>query len=373
MGGWDRFGEWITTLAVAAMTWASGVLGPPAAPDVANAAEPVPTSLQGWSIDLPSDLESPVIELQTDDVETLDEGTPPSDTSTAQTDASAPIESNDNDLELLDQGTPPPTQATTTAPVGATSEPAPVVSAPAPAVAAPMAAETPAAPVVTGPVLPPGFGSGRVQVAAGNNGFPVGLEACHVGAVTGRAYVGIDCGNDDSFVGHAASFTDFPFVVEAPFPFNDSESATTPATSTVDDSPGASDGDLFVLNNTGNSDFFVEDPRVPNVETTGSRGSVVSLAQDTHQQPRERIARQDSHKSRAKHNGSSANAQRADSSNDDVNTASKDHKQKHHKQDKDKDTSNHKNKNDNHKDSKDKKSKHKNQKKDKNQNQGNKD
>ena len=264
MGGWDRFSEWVATLVVAAMTWTSGVLAPQPPHDAVSTADPVPAAMQAWAIALPAQLDSPQIEPQTDDVETLDEGAPPTATSTTtdQSGTSAPIEATgDQDIELLDQGTPPPTQVTTSEPVAVTSEPAPVSSEPAPVAAAPMSAETTsAAPVASGPVLPPGFGTGRVQVAAGNNGFPTGLANCHVGAVTGRAYVGIDCGDtDDAFVGHAASFTDFPFVVEAPFPFNDSnEPAGT--TSTVDDNPSAND--QFVLNNTGADSFFVRDPRV---------------------------------------------------------------------------------------------------------------
>jgi hypothetical protein len=77
----------------------------------------------------------------------------------------------------------------------------------------------PAAP--SGPVIPEGFGTGDVHVAAGSAGFPVGLEDCHVGAVTGRAYVGIDCGEgDSSVVGHAPSFEEFPFVLDESFPFS---------------------------------------------------------------------------------------------------------------------------------------------------------
>jgi hypothetical protein len=42
-----------------------------------------------------------------------------------------------------------------------------------------------------------------------------------VGAVTGRAYVGIDCGDgsENMFVGHAPSFEEFPFVLDENFPF----------------------------------------------------------------------------------------------------------------------------------------------------------
>jgi hypothetical protein len=74
----------------------------------------------------------------------------------------------------------------------------------------------------SGPFLPQGFGTGNVHVATGSAGFPIGLEECHVGAVTGRAYVGIDCGDESetSFVGHAPSFEEFPFVLADNFPFD---------------------------------------------------------------------------------------------------------------------------------------------------------
>jgi hypothetical protein len=77
------------------------------------------------------------------------------------------------------------------------------------------------APAATnGPFVPEGFGTGSVHVSTGAAGFPVGLEDCHVGAVTGRAYVGIDCGDGrGSFVGHAPSFEEFPFVLDESFPF----------------------------------------------------------------------------------------------------------------------------------------------------------
>jgi hypothetical protein len=70
--------------------------------------------------------------------------------------------------------------------------------------------------------VPEEVGTGSVHVATGAAGFPVGLEGCHVGAVTGRAYVGIDCGDDggSSFVGHAPSFEEFPFVLDESFPFD---------------------------------------------------------------------------------------------------------------------------------------------------------
>jgi hypothetical protein len=168
------------------------------------------TEIRAQADDLP-DIEQ-VGEGETEDQEALDEGAPPAQ--------------DGDDVELLDQGAPP---ATAAAPPADTAT-APLATAAAPvadsATVAPVdsgAVYTAPAPAATGPVLPPGFGSGRVRASAGRFGFPVGLENCHVGAVTGRAYVGIDCGEDgegdSDVVGHAPSFEDFPFVLEAEFPF----------------------------------------------------------------------------------------------------------------------------------------------------------
>jgi len=128
----------------------------------------------------------------TEDVELLDQGPPPAD---------------DQDVELLDQG--PQTITTTESPTVDADSPVPVTTYVAPVDA-------------TVPVVPEGFGTGDVHVATGSAGFPVGLEDCHVGAVTGRAYVGVDCGDGtgDLFVGHAPSFEEFPFVLEESFPFD---------------------------------------------------------------------------------------------------------------------------------------------------------
>jgi hypothetical protein len=90
---------------------------------------------------------------------------------------------------------------------------------------------------MNGPVVPAGFGTGSVQVAAGGAGFPVGLEDCHVGAVTGRAFVGIDCGEGggSSFVGHAPSFEEFPFVLDQSFPFDRESVFADPGTAQSED------------------------------------------------------------------------------------------------------------------------------------------
>ena len=78
--------------------------------------------------------------------------------------------------------------------------------------------------VDTGPHLPDGFGEGQVLVSTGSGAFPPGLDECHVAAVTGRAYVGIDCDEEgSSFVGHAPSFDEFPFVTDEDFPFDNDD------------------------------------------------------------------------------------------------------------------------------------------------------
>ena len=143
------------------------------------------------------------------DVETLDEGAP------QPTVTAAP---SGEDVETLDQGLPP--AAAPAQPAGAMTSAAPTYEA-APAPSAANAAPAPAQP--TGAALPPGFGTGQVHVSAGRFGFPVGLESCHVGAVTGRAYVGLGCDGGNDMVGHARSFNDFPFVPAASFPFEGDE------------------------------------------------------------------------------------------------------------------------------------------------------
>ena len=153
-------------------------------------------------------------EKQTDS-ETLDAGAPPPATSTTTSAA--------EDVETLDQGSPPVTSSgpppaeVTSPPVGSVAGTyvAPVSLAEAPSYAAPS--------VTTGPAIPPDFGTGHVHVGAGVSEFPVGLASCHVGTITGRAYVGVDCPNGDSVVGFAPSLNDFPFVLQADFPFEGDE------------------------------------------------------------------------------------------------------------------------------------------------------
>jgi hypothetical protein len=155
------------------------------------------------------------------------------------------------------------------------------------------------APAAASPALPPGFGTGRVHAVAGRGDTPVGLADCHVGAVTGRAYVGLDCGDDEgsSFVGHAPSFEAFPFVLEAEFPFEGDEAFfTNPSFPFGEDeelavavSPDdSSDSDIFVSARGGNRERDDEASTAPVIETGGE--STVSLAQRTRdREPRVRV------------------------------------------------------------------------------------
>ena len=214
MSSWERVGDWIAAAAVASFAWVSGLVVPGAPADASTAIVEVPaenqlTSVIRWA---QAEDEPPIEQVGegTDgDVETLDDAAPPSDVVDTTEDVElldqGPPVDDEQDVELLDQGpqaiTAPVSPAPTVLTVPVTTYVAPVHSA--------------------APFIPEGFGTGEVHVATGSAGFPVGLEDCHVGAVTGRAYVGIDCGDDTGnlVVGHAPSFEEFPFVLEENFPF----------------------------------------------------------------------------------------------------------------------------------------------------------
>ncbi|MBA2595886.1 MAG: hypothetical protein H0V00_04585 [Chloroflexia bacterium] len=157
------------------------------------------------------------------DAENLDDGeaTPlistPSDQETL--DNKATPETPQGDTELLDQGTPYVATDVSVAPVATTYA--------APSTETTVTYVEPASPPPAGPVVPAGFGTGQVLVAAGQSTFPAGLGECHVGVVTGRAYVGIDCGEGTSVVGHAPTYQDFPFYPAVGFPFEGDESFFT--------------------------------------------------------------------------------------------------------------------------------------------------
>src|SRR5215212_3970632 len=212
-----------------------------------------------------------------EDVETLDEAAPPPvevDTieDTELLDQGPPV-NVEEDVELLDQGSPPATAAEAPAP-STTMTSVPETTSVAPA-------------ATTGPVVPEGFGTGNVHVTTGTAEFPVGLEDCHVGAVTGRAYVGIDCGEGDgsSFVGHAPSFQDFPFVLDQSFPFNRESVFASPGAGQLDDNtqilvsaargaPFDDNGDAPVIRTSGASSVEFEQRaqgRNPRIESENGR------------------------------------------------------------------------------------------------------
>ncbi|MGH2615655.1 MAG: hypothetical protein ACRDJC_10485 [Thermomicrobiales bacterium] len=324
MTAWDQLGAWLSTLIVASLTWVIGAL----APDMAspqNATTPgaaLPSFMLGWA----QEVDQPPIEQVgegTDDVETLDEGAPPVDDGQAvdeeTLDAGLPPAAPADDVETLDQGAPPaaapaaqPVDTTYVAPVADTTT---TYVAPEPAAA-------------TGPVLPEGFGTGRVHAAAGRTGVPVGLEDCHVGAVTGRAYVGVDCGEDGaaSFVGHAPSFEAFPFVLEAEFPFEGDEAfftdpnfpfgddAELTAAAARDDEDDA-DTDVFVSAGRGARDSADDDSSDPVVEAPATT-SVQFAQRARDREPRVRIddrganRKKDSGKGRS--NNAGVNAENSD-------------------------------------------------------------
>lgn len=198
------------------------------------------------------------------DTETLDQGSPPA--------------ASGDDVETLDQGAPP---AGVPAPVtdGA------VLNAPAAAPAATdMSYSEPA-----GPRLPPGFGEGRVMVSNNPRGYPVGLEPCAVGAVSGRAYVGVKCGeNSDPVVGHS-TYDNFPWVIDPGFPFEPgADVVTDPSFPFDENSPffesfqdRTTDSDVVVL--VAPRGFPFNDESDANSNSTDaptvSRGGVVSMAQ----------------------------------------------------------------------------------------------
>jgi hypothetical protein len=217
VSNWEQFTEMVAALAVASFAWISSVVGPagstglPAQASASTLDQNELGSIMRWA---QQEDEPPIEQVgeDTQDVETLDEAAPPAEEGDPAEDVElldqGPPAGTQDDVELLDQGP-------STAPVAESTAPSTVTTEPVTTFVAPTA--------TSGPFVPEGFGTGSVHVATGAAGFPVGLEDCHVGAVTGRAYVGIDCGDGggSSFVGHAPSFEEFPFVLDESFPFDE--------------------------------------------------------------------------------------------------------------------------------------------------------
>ncbi|HZA93874.1 MAG TPA: hypothetical protein VE420_14720 [Gemmatimonadales bacterium] len=241
MSNWEQFSDWIATLAVASFAWFSGVAAdaPASLSAATGSSAPAETQLNSIMRWMQQEEDPPIEQVGEDaaedvetldeeagDVETLDEAEPPADEVDTEEDIElldqGPPAGAQDDVELLDQG-PSPVGA------GEAAAPAAVTTAPTSSYVAPVA--------TSGPFVPEGFGTGDVHVATGSAGFPVGLENCHVGAVTGRAYVGIDCGDGSgsSFVGHAPSFEAFPFVLDESFPFDQDSVFANRGTSQIEE------------------------------------------------------------------------------------------------------------------------------------------
>jgi hypothetical protein len=347
VNGWERLVEGAAALLLAGITWLSGIAAPVAAPDPGAPGGRLPTVLAWAQEDAqppiepvddaeaePADVDVTVVDEG--DAEPLDEGAPPAAPQLVTDDvpaADVPLDpTGQPDPELLDQGAPPPAQPVPVETVAPAPAPAPVpvdtTASPAPAVYA--------APAATGPVLPEGFGTGRVHVSAGSAGFPEGLASCHVGAVTGRAYVGIDCDEGgDTFVGHAPSFDEFPFVVEAPFPFDDADGLDFAPEPAAEDTAS----DIFVSATTAPRDLALDDdPTTPEVAATGNASvSFEQRARD--REPRVRASDRDASRANSDKKGGQerANAQSGDASSDDVAAESRQSANDGKSKDKDKD------------------------------------
>lgn len=261
MTGIGKPGKWQRAMLVAT---GIGVLGASLAAPLAEAAMFAPVRQQA-ALRLQENTETQPSQVAEGDADTesLDQGSPP-------------VASGD-DVETLDQGAPPADTGPVPVPV---AEGTVLTAAP---VATDLAYTAPA-----GPQLPPGFGEGRVLVSNNPRGFPVGLEPCEVGVVTGRAYAGVKCGEDGRpVVGHS-TYQDFPWVIDPGFPFEPgADVVTDPSFPFDENSPffestldRTTDSDVVVLVaprafpfDDGESDAASTD--APSVTTRG----VVSIAQ----------------------------------------------------------------------------------------------
>jgi hypothetical protein len=302
---WDRLSELLAAAIVASLTWVSGVVSPGFPPEVPAAHFEPAVFMLGWAQEAEAPPIEQVGEETSGDVESLDEGAlPVEDAAVADSetlDEGAPPAAQDDDVELLDQGAPP---ITASQPVDA------VYVAPVTDSATTYVAPEPAPAAASGPVLPEGFGTGQVHAVAGRGEAPIGLLDCHVGAVTGRAYVGLDCGEDEgtSFVGHAPSFEEFPFVLEAEFPFEGDEAFfTDPNFPFGDDeelavaasNDDSSDTDVFVSARGGQRDRDDEAATDPVIET-GGESSVAFAQRARDREPRVRVENRDRREDKGK-------------------------------------------------------------------------
>ncbi len=265
MTGYSKPGKWQRAMMVAT---GIGVLGASLTAPLAEAAVMAP-SAQLAAFHLQDDAQSQPSQVgegdASTDTETLDQGSPPA--------------ASGDDVETLDQGQAP----TGAAPVPVTD--GTVLTAP---VAAPAATDM-AYVEPAGPRLPPGFGEGRVMVSNNPRGYPVGLEPCEVGVVSGRAYVGVNCGDGSGpVVGHS-TYENFPWVIDPGFPFEPgADVVTDPSFPFDEDSPffestldRTTDSDVVVL--VAPRAFPFNDDDDADAASTEApvvtRGDVVSLTQ----------------------------------------------------------------------------------------------
>ena len=328
VSNWEQIGDWIATLALASFAWVSGLVAhdvPAGLPASVGASTPVENQLSSIMSWAQQEEEPPIEQVGEDtgeDVETLDVATPPAD----EANTAPPADQVDTaeDIELLDQGPPVGAQVDDVELLDQGPLPAVAGESPAPSTVTTVPVTTHVAPVVTsGPFVPEGFGTGNVHVATGSAGFPVGLEDCHVGAVTGRAYVGIDCGEggESSFVGHAPSFEEFPFVLDESFPFGEDSVF-------ADRSPSPIEEEVQALIATAHGAPFDDEEAAPEIRTSGA-SSVEFEQRARDRKPRVEAENGRSKRSNETRRGGTADATAAEAQDaDDREADSKKKKQK---------------------------------------------
>lgn len=326
----DALANWATGFVSAAVIAALS-LGSPAVPAVSPGIAGN-TGMLGWAQSVDDGSIQQVGEATQagdEDAEALDAGAPPVESNPSSS-SDAVVDQTGDDVELLDQGEP--SQETTSTTTTTMSTETNVVESVAPATAAESAAPVASGDIATtatavdmGPQLPAGFGEGQVLVSTAAGDFPPGIDECHVGAVTGRAYVGIDCDEEGtSFVGHAPTFEDFPFVTDENFPFDNNDPIVADenfpfggddSTPTIAMNSGAGEGSNVLVAAGGRR----EGPSVSLPE--GSEGAVIERAQRSSGEAT--VERSDKNGQRNRSTSVSVDASSGNSS-DRVQSASKD-------------------------------------------------
>jgi hypothetical protein len=141
--------------------------------------------------------------------------------------------------------------------------------------------------------------------------------------VTGRAYVGIDCGDGtgSSFVGHAPSFEAFPFVLDESFPFDQDSVFANRGTSQIEE-------DVQALISTARG-APVADEAAPVIRTSGA--STVEFEQRARdRKPRTEVENGGAKRSQEARQRRNADVRASESQDgDDRASAESRHKKKH--------------------------------------------